>query len=153
MGWLAENLPHMTASLNAIATVLLIVALMKVKQGKLVAHRNLMLSALVVSCLFLGLYLLHKVALYQTTGMTNKPFPRDPEVASSMARTIYFIILGTHVPLAITVPVLAIWAAVLGLKDRREAHKRVVRWGFPIWLYVSVTGVLVYLMLYQIYKV
>jgi putative membrane protein len=152
MDWMAQNLPHATASLNATATVLLLLALAMIKQGKVAAHRNLMLTALVVSSAFLGLYLLHKVALFQTTGSYNKPFPRDPEIASATARTIYFCVLATHVPLAITVPFLAIWSAVLGIKDRREAHRRVVKFAFPVWLYVSVTGVVVYLMLYQIYK-
>lgn len=153
MEWFAENLPHATASLNALATVLLLAALAMIKQGKIRAHRNLMLSALVVSSVFLGLYLFHKVALYETTGSYNKVFPRDPAVAPPAARTVYLLVLATHVPLAMTVPVLAIWAAVLGLKDRRQAHRRLVRFAFPIWLYVSVTGVVVYLMLYQIYRV
>ncbi len=151
MDWLAENLPHATASLNAAATVLLLLALWQVKRGNIAAHRNLMLTALVMSTVFLGLYLLHKYALLQTTGSPNKNFPRDPAVASRAAFLTYLFVLLTHIPLAITVPVLAIWAAVLGLKDRRVAHRRLVRWAYPIWLYVSVTGVIVYLMLYQIY--
>ncbi len=151
METLAANLPHATASLNALAIVLLLVAVIKVKAGKVRAHRNLMLTALAVSILFLGLYLLHKFALLQTTGSTNKPFPRDPEVASATARWVYFTVLFTHIPLAVTVPVLAIVAAWQGLRNRRQAHKRLVRWALPIWLYVSVTGVIVYMMLYQIY--
>lgn len=151
MQWLAENLPHATASLNATATILLLLALWQVKRGNITAHRNLMLTALAMSTAFLGLYVLHKFALLETTGQANKSFPRDPEVASRGAFFVYLIVLMTHIPLAITVPVLAIWAAVLGLKDRRAAHRRLVRWAYPIWLYVSVTGVIVYLMLYQIY--
>ncbi|WP_315852987.1 DUF420 domain-containing protein [Candidatus Laterigemmans baculatus] len=151
MEWLAANLPHATASLNAVATVLLLVGLSKIRQGRIAAHRNLMLAALVVSSVFLGLYLLHKVALFETTGSYNKPFPRDPAIASATARGVYLAVLATHIPLAMTVPVLAIWAAVLGFKDRRAAHRRVVRFAFPIWLYVSVTGVIVYFMLYQLY--
>ncbi len=151
MEWMAANLPHATASLNALATVLLLLALVMIKRGRITAHRNLMMTALVVSSLFLVLYVLHKVALYQTTGSYNKPFPRDPAVASSTARSIYFLVLGTHIPLAVLVPGLAIWAAVLGYKDRRESHLRVVRFAYPVWLYVSVTGVIVYAMLYQIY--
>lgn len=153
MEWLAENLPHATASLNALATVLLIAALVMIKRGQITAHRNLMLTALAVSVAFLGLYLLHKVALYETTGKANKAFPRDPAVAPKWAFYTYLAVLGTHVPLAMTLPVLAIWAAVLGLKDRREKHRRVVRFAYPIWLYVSVTGVIVYWMLYQTYRV
>lgn len=151
MEWLAVNLPHATASLNAAATVLLIIALGMIRQGRVTAHRNLMLSALAVSSIFLGLYLLHKFALFETTGSYNKPFPVDPAIASSTARTAYLAVLVTHIPLAMTVPVLALWAAVLGFKDRRAAHRRLVRFAYPIWLYVSVTGVIVYLMLYQIY--
>jgi uncharacterized membrane protein YozB (DUF420 family) len=153
MPWnaLAENLPHATASLNLLAAVLLVVALVLIMGRRIVAHRNVMLTALGVSALFLALYLLHKFALYEVTGSPNKAFPRDPAVAPPAARTTYLIVLGTHLVLAMTVPVLAIWAAVLGLRDRREAHRRVVRWAFPIWLYVSITGVIVYLMLYQWY--
>lgn len=151
METLAANLPHVTASLNGLAIALLLLAVWQIKRGNITAHRNLMLTALGVSTLFLALYLLHKVALYQTTGVYNKPFPRDPQVASATVRNLYFLLLATHVPLAMTVPVLALWAAVLGIKDRRAAHRRLVRWTFPIWLYVSVTGVLVYLMLYQLY--
>ena len=151
MEWLAANLPHATASLNAAATVLLVIALFMIRQGRVAAHRNLMLAALAVSSVFLGLYLLHKFALYETTGSYNKPFPRDPQIASSTARAAYLAVLATHIPLAMTVPVLAVWAAVLGFRDRRAAHRRLVRFAYPIWLYVSVTGVLVYFMLYQIY--
>lgn len=151
MEWLAANLPHATASLNALATVLLVAALAMIRQGRIIAHRNLMLTTLAVSSLFLGLYLLHKYALFETTGSYNKTFPRDPAVASSTARAVYLLVLGTHVPLAALVPVLAVWAAVLGLRDRRAAHRRLVRIAYPIWLYVSLSGVVVYLMLYQIY--
>lgn len=148
MEWLAANLPHATASLNALATMLLVAALLMIQQGRITAHRNLMLTTLAVSSLFLGLYLLHKYALFETTGSYNKRFPSG---ASSTARAVYFSVLITHVPLAALIPVLAVWAAVLGLKDRRSAHRRLVRVAYPIWLYVSLSGVVVYLMLYQIY--
>lgn len=153
MPWdaLALNLPHATATLNTIAVVLLGTALLLIRKGRITAHRNVMLSALIVSGLFLALYVLHKFALYEVTGSPNKSFPRDPAIAPHAAFIAYLVILGTHLVLAMTVPVLAIWAAVLGLRDRRDAHRRLVRWAFPIWLYVSVTGVIVYLMLYQMY--
>ena len=153
MQWLAENLPHATATLNALATVLLLCGLVMIRGNRVRAHRNLMLGAMVLSALFLGLYVLHKVALYETTGSYNKVFPKDPAVASPAARTVYLLVLATHIPLAMAVPVLAIWAATLGLMNRRAAHRRLVRFAYPIWLYVSVTGVIVYLMLYQIYRV
>jgi uncharacterized membrane protein YozB (DUF420 family) len=150
MNWqlLADNLPHATAALNVLATVLLGAALWKIRSGRVKAHKNLMLTALGVSALFLLLYLFHKVALYQATGEPNKRFPGD---AAAAARYTYFSILITHLVLAITVPFLAIRAVYLAKKGRIIAHKRLVRYAYPIWMYVSVTGVLVYLMLYQIY--
>ena len=110
-----------------------------------------MLTALGISALFLALYLLHKVALYATTGEPNKRFPTDVSVAPLAARYTYYGILGTHLLLAITVPVLALRAVYLAMKGRILAHKKLVRFAYPIWMYVSITGVLVYLMLYQLY--
>ncbi|TWT83138.1 hypothetical protein CA13_46010 [Planctomycetes bacterium CA13] len=155
MSWqfLADNLPHATASLNAIAIVLLAMAFVKIRQGKARVHKKLMLSALGVSALFLLMYLLHKFALYETTGEPNKRFPTDPAIASNAARYLYFAILGTHLILAMLVPFLALRAVYLAMKGRIVAHKRLVRYAYPIWMYVSVTGVVVYLMLYQLYAV
>jgi uncharacterized membrane protein YozB (DUF420 family) len=147
----ADNLPHVTASLNCIATVLLISAFVAIRQGKARRHKKLMLTALGVSAVFLLLYLLHKVALYQATGEPNTRFPTDPEIAPPTARTVYLTILVTHLILAMTVPFLALRAVYLAIKGRIVAHKKIVKFAFPIWLYVSVTGVMVYLMLYQIY--
>lgn len=148
---LADNLPHCTAALNTTATVFLIIGLMKIKKGRAREHKKWMLSALVVSALFLLLYLLHKVALYQTTGEPNKRFPSDTAVAPLAARYTYYSILLTHLVLAITVPFLTLRAIFLAMKGRILAHKRLVRYAYPIWMYVSITGVLVYLMLYQLY--
>jgi len=150
MGWdfLSANLPHATAVLNTTAAVVLIAGLIRIRQGSVRRHKNLMLTALAISAVFLLLYLLHKVALYQTTGEPNKRFPTD---AAPAARVTYFSILISHLILAITVPFLALRAAYLGAKGRIVAHKRLVRFAYPIWMYVSVTGVLVYLMLYQLY--
>jgi putative membrane protein len=151
--FLSNNLPHVTASLNALATGLLINGLIQIKKGRVRKHKNMMLTALVVSMVFLGFYLLHKVALYETTGAFNKRFPRDTAVASLTAQYTYFAILFTHLPLAILVPFLTLRAVYLAMKGRIVAHKKLVRWAYPIWIYVSVTGVLVYLMLYQLYAV
>ena len=151
MQFLADNLPHCTALLNLTATVLLAAALIQIRKGKARVHKKLMLSALGVSALFLGLYLLHKVALYATTGEPNKRFPTDPEVAPAAARYTYYGILGTHLVLAVLVPFLALRAVFLAMKGRILAHKKLVKFAYPIWMYVSVTGVLVYLMLYQLY--
>ena len=151
MQFLADNLPHCTAFLNLLATIVLAAALVQIKKGKARVHKKLMLTALGISALFLALYLLHKVALYATTGEPNKRFPGDPEIAPLAARYTYYGILGTHLVLAITVPFLALRAIFLAMKGRIVAHKKLVKFAYPIWMYVSVTGVLVYLMLYQLY--
>ena len=148
---LADYLPHCTAFLNATATCVLAAGLIKIRQGNPRAHKKLMLTALAISALFLALYLLHKVALYQTTGEPNKRFPTETDVAPLAARYTYYGILLTHLLLAITVPFLALRAVYLAMKGRIVAHKKLVRYAFPIWMYVSITGVLVYLMLYQLY--
>jgi uncharacterized membrane protein YozB (DUF420 family) len=153
MDWqtLADNLPHATAALNACAAFLLALGLINIRAGRARVHKKYMLSALGVSALFLLLYLFHKVALYQATGEPNKRFTTDPAIASESARYTYYGILGTHLVLAITVPFLALRAVYLAMKGRILAHKRLVRYAYPIWMYVSVTGVLVYMMLYQWY--
>ena len=150
MDWqfLASNLPHATASLNLAATVLLALGLIQIRRGKARKHKKMMLMALSVSALFLLLYLLHKLALYQATGEPNKHFPAD---APQAARYTYFTILGSHLVLAMTVPFLALRAVFLAMKGRIVEHKRLVKYAYPIWMYVSVTGVLVYLMLYQLF--
>jgi len=148
---LASNLPHLTAALNLIATVLLVLGLINIRRGLVRRHKTMMLSALGVSAVFLLVYLLHKLSLYMATGEWNNKFPTDPEVASTAARYTYYGILITHVMLAIIVPVLAVRAVFLAMKGRIAEHKRLVRFAYPAWMYVSVTGVLVYLMLYQIY--
>ena len=150
MDWelLAGNLPHLTAALNTIAAVLLLVALWHIRGGRVRAHRAAIYAALGASTLFLLMYVLHKVALYQTTGEPNTHFPSD---APPAARYTYFSILITHLILAMTVPFLALGALYLAIRRRFSAHRRLVRYAFPIWMYVSVTGVLVYLMLYQMY--
>ncbi|MEM1068743.1 MAG: DUF420 domain-containing protein [Planctomycetota bacterium] len=151
IGWqfLADNLPHATATLNTIATGLLVAALVAIRQGRARVHKKIMLTAVAVSALFLALYLLHKGALYQTTGQWNKRFPTDPSIAPDAFRYSYYGVLLTHLLLAMTVPFLVIWAVYLAMRGRIVAHKRLVRYAYPIWMYVSVTGVIVYLMLYH----
>lgn len=142
-----ELLPHVNVTLNALATVLLVIGFVLVKQGKHQAHRKVMLAALCVSAAFLACYLTYH---FNIEGGSKK-FPTDPDVAPLAARYFYYGLLLSHVVLAMAVPFLALGSVFLGLTDRREAHKRLSRWTWPIWLYVSVTGVLVYVMLYQLY--
>lgn len=135
-----QLLPHIDASLNAIATVLLITGFILIKKGRVDAHRRTMLACFGVSVVFLVCYLFY----HASAG--SKPFPKNDY--SSWIRYGYLAILASHVVLAAIVPWLAIATIYLGLSDRRSAHKKLARWTFPIWLYVSITGVVVYLMLY-----
>jgi uncharacterized membrane protein YozB (DUF420 family) len=140
MDTLVGYLPHVNASLNGTATVLLVLALWAIKTRREQLHKQLILAAFGVSGVFLVGYLTRMIF----AGSKLFPYADYPAIAA----WAYYLILSTHVVLAMTVPFLAVWAMVLGLRDRRAEHRRVVRWAYPIWLYVSLTGVLVYFMLY-----
>lgn len=140
-----QVLPHVNALLNAAATLLLLVGWLLIKRGREVAHRNTMLACFGLSVAFLLCYLTYHQVLYATTGQRGKPF----EYPGLAVRYSYYTVLLTHVVLAASVPFLATVTIYLGWKDRRAAHRRIARWTFPIWLYVSITGVLVYWMLYH----
>ncbi|MEX2025842.1 MAG: DUF420 domain-containing protein [Pirellulaceae bacterium] len=136
-------LPHVNASLNALATLLLVLGWALIKLRRERAHKWTMLSCFGVSALFLACYLTY----HALAG--SKAFPTTPP---ALVRYTYYFILITHIVLAATVPVLAIITIRFGLKDQRLRHVRLARWTFPIWLYVSITGVIVYVMLYQLYR-
>lgn len=135
-------LPAVNATLNGIATMLLVAGFILIKRGNRNAHRAAMLSAFATSVLFLVSY----VAYHSLRGGMNTPFGGQGGI-----RTLYFIILFSHIALAAVVPVLAIITLRRGLAAKYDRHRRIARITLPIWLYVSVTGVLVYLMLYQWY--
>lgn len=137
-------LPHVNASLNALATVLLVVAFVLIKRRQEQAHKWAMLACFAVSAVFLACYLTYHIGL---EGVSKK-FPAS---LYPSAAYVYYPILISHILLAISVPFLAIGSIYLGLADKRRGHVRLTKWAFPIWLYVSITGVIVYLMLYQIY--
>jgi uncharacterized membrane protein YozB (DUF420 family) len=138
-------LPHVNVSLNALATILLIVGFVLIKRGKIQAHRNVMLATFGVSALFLVSYLIYHF------NVPTKPFPKDESVAPAGIRYFYYVLLASHIILAAAVPFLTLRAIYLGIKGRVEAHRKIAKFAWPIWLYVSVTGIIVYLMLYQIY--
>lgn len=135
-----EALPTVNAVLNGIATVLLTVGFLCIKSGREKAHRSCMLSAFCVSVVFLVFYLLHK---YLVQGV-HTPFAGD-----GAWRTFYYVMLISHIILAITIVPLVLTTLTLAIKGKRERHRAWARWTFPIWYYVSVTGVLVYCFLYQ----
>ena len=141
-------LPHVNAALNGLSTVLLVAGYYLIRQRRERAHKQTMLSCFAVSVVFLACYLTYHQLLHAVTGERGKPF----EYPGLGVRYVYYTILISHVLLAAAVPVLALTTIVLGLRDRRVLHRRWARWTFPIWLYVSVTGVVVYLMLYQIFR-
>ena len=140
---IVQFLPHVNATLNSIATLLLLSSFFAIREGKIPLHRNLMFAALGVSVVFLASYLTYHA------NVSSRPFPsKDYPMGFAY---MYWTILLSHVLLAVTVPILAIWAMILGLKDQREKHRKLVRWAFPIWVYVSFTGVIVYFLLYWIF--
>jgi len=140
-----ERLPTVNAILNGIAMVLLILGLILIKRNKRTAHKWTMLTAFLDSIVFLVCYLTYHLALRHYTGSSGKPFPTDNPL-----RPIYLCILLTHVVLAATVPILAMITIYRGLKADWERHRKIAHWTFPIWLYVSVTGVIIYGMLYHL---
>ena len=141
---LIEALPHVNASLNALATILLVIGYVQIKRRQEAAHKWTMLACFGVSVVFLACYLTYH---FNIPGGSK----RSPSSPPDIIRYSYYGLLLSHVLLAATVPFLAIATIWLGLVDRRSAHKKLAWWTFPIWLYVSVTGVIVYLLLYQIY--
>lgn len=132
-------LPTVNASLNATSAVLLVWAYLLIRQKRVAQHRRVMLTAFTTSCLFLVCYLVYH------SQVGSVPFGHE----GTALRTVYLSILLTHTLLAATVPVLAIVTLRRGLAARYDRHRRIARWTLPIWLYVSVTGVVVYLMLYH----
>ncbi len=144
MAPLIQVLPHVNASLNALATVLLITGYVLIKARQEALHKWMMLACFAVSVAFLASYLTYH---FNIPG-GSKRFPSYPPEAVQYA---YKGILLTHIVLAATVPFLAVITIWLGLADWRKAHRKLAWWTFPIWLYVSITGVIVYLMLYQLY--
>jgi uncharacterized membrane protein YozB (DUF420 family) len=132
-----RDLPTINASLNALCTVLLIYGYTLIRQGKREQHKRVMLSAFAVSIIFLICYLVY----HYNVGSV-------PYQGQGAMRTVYFTILISHVILAALVPVLAILTLWRAFQERFDKHRKIAKITFPIWLYVSITGVIVYLMLY-----
>ncbi len=133
-----HDLPAVNATLNALSGILLVIAYALIRAGRIEPHRRVMLAAFATSTVFLVFYVVYH-AQVGSVRFTRQGF----------VRPLYFTILITHVILAATVVPLAVITLSRGLKRRFARHKAIARWTFPIWLYVSVTGVLVYVLLYQ----
>ena len=132
-----SDLPLLNAILNATSAVLLSIGMILIKQKKIDAHRRFMISAFVTSSLFLTSYLIYHA------NIGSKPYP-----GTGIMRTVYFSILIPHVILAAAVLPLAIITLSRGLKMDVQRHRKIAKITLPVWLFVSVTGVIVYLMLY-----
>jgi uncharacterized membrane protein YozB (DUF420 family) len=134
-----HDLPAVNATLNATAAILLVCGYILIRRRRKQAHKRVMLAAFVTSSVFLVCYLIY----HWQVGSVRFPHP-------GAIRTVYLSILATHTLLAAAVPPLAIITLSRGLSARFDKHRAIARWTLPIWLYVSVTGVVVYLMLYKL---
>jgi putative membrane protein len=133
-------LPHLNAVLNSTSAVLLIAGYSFIRNGRITAHRNCQVLALITSSLFLISYL----TFHYFHGSTRFP-------GQGIVRPVYFIILISHTILAVVIVPLILVTLYRAVRMDFARHRRIARWTLPLWLYVSVTGVVVYLMLYQIY--
>lgn len=137
---MTENLPTLNAILNFSSAVMLLIGRSKIRSGDRAAHRRWMLRAVACSAAFLVSYLLYHY-LHGSTKFTGEGF----------ARTVYFSILTSHTVLAVVNVPLVGFGLYHALGSRFDRHKRIARWAYPVWLYVSVTGVMIYLLLYHFY--
>jgi putative membrane protein len=135
-----SDLPTLNAVLNGTSAMFLVAGYALIRRRRIALHRRCMLAALASSALFLTSYVIYHL----NTG--SRPFAGEGPI-----RGVYFAILLTHVLLAITILPLALTTAARGLNAQYDRHVRIARWTLPVWLYVSVTGVVIYLMLYQLY--
>ncbi len=138
-------LPTVNATLNAVALVLLSFGYRWIRAGQRERHKRAMLSAFAVSTAFLACYLVYHAALTHYTGRGSKAFP-----ATGWLRAAYLGILVSHIVLAAAVPLLAGLTIFWAWRGRWQQHRRIARWTFPIWVYVSVTGVIIYVLAYHV---
>lgn len=134
-----SDLPALNACLNSLSAIFLTAGFIFIKRRNERAHRNCMIAALITSSLFLASYLYYHYHAGRTV------FPEN------WFKPIYLAILLTHTVLAVVIVPLIIAAVVQAVRRRFESHKKITRWTWPMWMYVSVTGVLIYLLLYQIF--
>ncbi|MEX0886737.1 MAG: DUF420 domain-containing protein [Phycisphaeraceae bacterium] len=138
-------LPAVNAGLNALAATLLVTGLVLIRKRRITAHRNAMIAAFAVSCVFLVTYVLHYVWRASVEGGAHTRLN-----VNGALLVAYYVMLVSHVLLAMTVPFFAVALIWLGLRRCDALHRRIARVGWPIWLYVSVTGVAIYFILYHL---
>lgn len=135
-----QDLPAVNACLNGLSTVFLLAGYLMIRQQKKVAHRNCMIGALTSSVAFLVCYVTYHLQVGHTSFT-------DP----AWFRPIYLIFLASHVLLAVAIVPLVLMTVIRAARGDFEKHKRIARWTWPLWMYVSITGVLIYLLLYKIF--
>lgn len=140
------DLPAINAGLNTLSTLLLTAGYLFIRRQNHTAHRNCMIGALVTSSLFLVGYLYYHYQMKQVYGEAHTKFVNPPEF-----RPVYLVILFTHLIGAMAIVPLVLLTVFQAARGKFESHKRVARWTWPLWMYVSVTGVLIYMLLYQIF--
>ena len=140
------DLPAVNAGLNSLSTALLTAGFVFIKRGNKNAHRNCMIGALVTSTVFLACYVFYHYKMKQVYGEAHTRF-LDP----AWFRPIYLSILFTHLIGAFAIVPLVLLTVSRAIRQKFELHKKIARWTWPIWMYVSVTGVVIYLLLYQIF--
>jgi protein SCO1/2/putative membrane protein len=148
--YLPSDFPRFNATLNAVSALLLALGFAAIRQRLVRLHVACMLSALVVSAVFLTSYLYYHIAIKHgqpTSFAVQTSHAHPPEWVG----VVYQIVLWTHTPLAAIAAPLALYTAYQGLRGRFSRHRHIARWTLPIWLYVSITGVVVYWMLYRLY--
>jgi uncharacterized membrane protein YozB (DUF420 family) len=143
---LLQIFPHLNAGLNALSGLFLISGFFFIMRTKVREHRFCMLSASIVSALFLVSYIAHHAVRTYYFGLGPTKFTGE-----GIIRPVYFTILTSHTILAALVAPFVVWTLIRALKSNFDGHRKLARLTFPVWLYVSVTGVIVYLMLYQLY--
>ena len=141
-----SDLPAVNASLNGLSAVLLIAGFIFIKRGNRVAHRNCMVSALISSTVFLVCYVYYHYSMKKLYGEAHTRF-----LEPAWFRPIYLTMLFTHLAAAIAIVPMVVVTVVRAARQQFDRHKRIARWTWPIWMYVSVTGVLIYFLLYQIF--
>ncbi len=137
----ASDLPTLNAALNSLASMFLLIGFVFIRKKMIPQHRAMMIAAFVTSGVFLISYLTYHLSTDMLTRFQGEGF----------VRLVYFAILISHSILAVAVPPMAFITLFRGLKMNVEKHRRLARWTLPIWLYVSVTGVAVYVLLYHMY--
>jgi len=137
------DLPPINASLNALSAIFLAAGFVFIRRKNVPAHRRCMISAFATSTVFLACYLTYHFSVRAVTKFAGQGW----------IRPVYFTLLISHVLLAMLILPLAIITLSRALRERFDSHRKIARWTWPIWMYVSVTGVLVYLMLYHLYPV